>query len=280
MRKWLIATTTAFAVGVGTLFALSASAAPEADEPGPPVAGIAEPCAVTNPFPEDASTSEVVDQLADTFGFKLAGRGWTKQHRESIKILWETLDAVGCTDYLEDLQGKVSGTVGLNATSIRGYAWGDWSLTRSGYVSFDFTKFQKAIDSGDTGRLSRLITHELAHTLNSDRYSNPEYWRDFTRLHQREGRFSKYAGSSVTETFADVIGYYVGRCALNNPYDTGKYDAYYEYARDYIFDGKEFGPAPGTTADCSAPAKAKKVKKAKKKAEPKPAAWLEGLGDE
>ena len=84
----------------------------------------------------------------------------------------------------------------------------------------------------------------------------------------------------MTETFADVVGYYVGRCALNNPYDTGKFDAYYEYARDYIFDGKEFGPAPGTKADCSAPAKAKKVKKAKKKAEPKPAAWLEGLGDE
>ena len=200
------------------------------------------------------AVSEVVDQLADTFGFKLAGRGWTKQNRESIKIVWQTLDAVSCTDYLKDLQGKVRGTVGLNATSIRGYAWGDWSLTRSGYVSLDFTKFQKAIDSGDTGRLSRLVTHELAHTLNSDRYSEPKYWRDFKRLHQREGRFSKYAGRSVTETFADVVGYYVG--------------------------GREFGPAPGTKADCSAPAKAKKVKKAKKKAEPKPAAWLEGLGDE
>ena len=30
------------------------------------------------------------------------------------------------------------------------------------------------------------------------------------------------AGRSVTETFADVIGYYVGRCALDNPYDTGE----------------------------------------------------------
>ena len=40
------------------------------------------------------AVSEVVDQLADTFGFKLAGRGWTKQNRESIKIVWQTLDAV------------------------------------------------------------------------------------------------------------------------------------------------------------------------------------------
>jgi hypothetical protein len=121
--------------------------------------------------------------------------------------------------------------------------------------------------------------HELAHTLNSDRYSEPKYWREFTQLYQREGRFSKYAGSSVTETFADVVGYYVGRCALNNPYDTGKFDAYYEYARDRIFDGKEFGPEPGTKADCSAPKKTKKSKKAEAKPDTS-AAWLEGLGDE
>lgn len=274
MRKWLIATTTAFAVGLGTLFATSADAAPKATEPGPPVAGIAEPCAVENPFPKDASTGEVVDQLTETFGLKTAGRGWTTQNRESIQIIWETLDAVGCTDYLKDLKRKVDGNVGLNATSIRGYAWGDWSLTRSSYVSLDLSKFQQAIDAGDKGRLSRLVVHELAHTLNSDRYSNPEYWQDFKRLFNREGRFSKYAGSSVTETFADVVGYYVGRCALNNPYDTGEFDAYYAYARDYIFDGKEFGPAPGTKADCTPP---------KKKAKAKPdtsAAWLEGLGGE
>ena len=279
MRTWFIATTTAIAVGLGALFAASANAAPEAEEPGTPIVGIAAPCAVTNPFPDEASTSEAVDQLADTFGFKLAGTGWKKQNRDSIKILWQTLDAMSCTDYVENLQGKVSGTVGLNATSISGYAWGDWSLTRSGYVSLDFTKFQQAVDSGDVGRLSRLVAHELAHVLNSDRYENPKYWRAFTRLFASEGRFSKYAGSSVTETFADVIGYYVGRCALNNPYDTGEFDAYYEYARDYIFDGKEFGPAPGTTADCTAPKKTKKAEKA----EPEPdtsAAWLEGLGGE
>ncbi|MBK7822112.1 MAG: hypothetical protein IPJ61_13865 [Tessaracoccus sp.] len=277
MRKWLIATTTAFAVGLGTLFATSADAAPKAAEPGPPVAGIAEPCAVQNPFPKDASTGEVADQLAETFGFKIAGRQWTTQHRAAIKILWETLDAVSCTDYLDDLQGKVSGTVGLNATNIRGYAWGDWSLTRSGYVSFDFSKFERAFDAGDEGRLSRLVIHELAHTLNSDRYSEPKYWRDFKKLARNEDRFSKYAGSSLTETFAEVVGYYVGRCALNNPYDTGKFDAYYAFARDRIFDGKEFGPAPGTKADCSAPKK--KAKKAKAKPDTS-AAWLEGLGGE
>ncbi|MFT3888460.1 MAG: hypothetical protein QM713_09910 [Arachnia sp.] len=275
MRKWFIAATTAVAFGFGSLFAPTANALPEAPEAAPPVAGIAQPCPVTHPFPNDASTTEVADQLAETFGFTLAGSQWTKKHRASIKILWETLDAMSCTDYLKNLQGKVSGTVGLNATHISGYAWGDWSLTRSGYVSFDFSKFQQAIDSGDKGRLNRLVAHELAHVLNSDRYEEPKYWRDFKRLYQREGRFSDYAGSSVTETFADVVGYYVGRCAANNPYDTGKFDAYYAYARDYIFDGKEFGPAPGTKADCTPP---------KKKAQPKkadaPAAWLEGLSGE
>ena len=282
MRKklnWIAAAAVTVAATLG--IALQAVALPTAPVPAAPVTGVPTPCPTTYPWPgDDASMDEIKAGITNNFGFRLTGGKWTDANRESIRILWQTLDAVGCTSYVKDLQAKVNGNVGLNAGSISGFAWGDWSLTRSGYVSLDFTKFQKAIDSGDTGRLSRLVTHELAHTLNSDRYSEPKYWRDFKRLHQREGRFSKYAGRSVTETFADVVGYYVGRCALNNPYDTGKFDAYYEYARDYIFDGKEFGPAPGTKADCSAPAKAKKVKKAKKKAEPKPAAWLEGLGDE
>ena len=131
-----------------------------------------------------------------------------------------------------------------------------------------------ALDSGEEGRLTRLVAHELAHVLNSDRYSDPEYWTIFKKLHASEGRFSEYAGSSVTETFADVVGYYVGRCALDNPYDTGKYDAYYEYAKTYIFGGKEFGPAPGVAPTCTLPSDTAE--------EPAPgaesAAWMEGLG--
>lgn len=276
MRKWITAAATLVAVVAGSVLATSAEALPLAPDPVAPVTGIPTPCASTHPFPEDASIKELKEGLTEHFGFTLTGSQWTSERRASIKILWQTFDAMECTTYRTDLQSKVSGTVGINAASISGYAWGDWSLTKSGSVTLDFSKFQKALDSGDEGRLTRLVAHEFAHVLNSDRYSDPAYWTAFKKLYAKEGRFSDYAGSSVTETFADVIGYYVGRCALNNPYDTGKYDAYYAYAKDTIFGGKEFGPAPGEKANCSAPSKDAE--------EPQPgapeAAWLQGLGGE
>lgn len=247
----LIVVVTAFVATVG---ATQATALPVAPAPAPPVTGIPEPCLSTTPFPEDASIGEIQAQLAEQFDFRLAGKQWTEEYRPSIRILWETLDAMACTDYVETLQGKFNGTVGLNTTNIRGYAWGDWSLTRSGYVSFDFEKFKGALSADDEGRLVRLVAHELAHVYNSDRHTgSPQYWSDFQRLFRQEGRFSDYAGRSVTETFADVVGYYVGRCALDNPYDTGEHAAYYAFARDVVFGGKEFGPEPGVKPECIVP---------------------------
>lgn len=276
MRKWIAAIAVSAAVAVGAVAATSAQALPLAPTPAAPVTGIPTPCVALNPYSEDASIDELKEQLADTYGLKLAGSQWTEERRPSIRILLETLDAVSCTPYLADLTANVSGSLGLNATSISGYAWGDWSLTRGGYVSLDFSKFQRALDSGDEGRLVRLVVHELGHVRNSDRFQEPEYWTEFTKLYAQEGRFSDYSAGSVTETFADVVGYYVGRCALDNPYDTGGYDAYYEYAKTWIFGGKEFGPAAGEHPDCAVPdADAQ---------EPTPGAelpgWMEGLGGE
>ncbi len=229
-----------------------AVALPLAPEPVPPVTGIPAPCPVTYEWPgDDVSIEATTAALSESFGFELIGSQWTEASRESIKILWQTLDAVGCTGYVEHLQAKVDGNVGINADIKSGFAWGDWSLTRTNYVTLDFAKFQQALDSGDEGRIVRLVIHEMAHVLNSDRNSAPDYWTIFQNLHAVEGSFSDYAGSSVTETFADVVGYYVGRCALNNPYDTGEHEAYYEFAKSYIFGGKEFGPDAGELPDCS-----------------------------
>ncbi|AQP45814.1 hypothetical protein [Tessaracoccus flavus] len=277
MRKWLATLTATIAVAAGSIVAsTSASALPLAPEPVLPVTGIPVPCATTHEYPADSSIEEIQAQLTANYGFKLAGSQWTDERRPSIKILWETLDAMECTTYRTDLLAKQGGNVGINAASISGYAWGDWSLTRTSYVTLDFSKFQRALDSGDEGRLTRLVAHELAHVRNSDRFENPEYWQVFKELYAREGRFSNYAGSKITETFADVVGYYVGRCALDNPYDTGEHDAYYDYAKTYIFGGKEFGPAPGATPDCALPAEGAE--------EPLPGEdaplWLEGLAGE
>lgn len=274
MHRWIAALMATVAVAAGSVVASTAQALPIAPTPVLPVTGIPAPCASTRPYPADASVDELAAQLATTFGFKLSGSQWTEERRASIKILWETLDAMECTPYRADLQANVSGTLGLNAARISGYAWGDWSLTKTGYVTLDFSKFQRALDSGDEGRLVRLVVHELGHVRNSTRYQEPEYWTVFRKLFAREGRFSDYAGRSVTETFADVVGYYVGRCALENPYDTGNHDAYYEYAKTYIFGGKEFGPEPGVKPSCTVPDEGAE--------EPAPgaapAAWLEGLG--
>ncbi|MDO5675933.1 MAG: hypothetical protein Q4G35_00320 [Propionibacteriaceae bacterium] len=277
MRKWIASLAALAAVAVGSILSTSAEALPLAPEPVVPVPGIPQPCASTFPFPDGASVEEIKAQLTTNFGFKLAGSQWTAERLPSIKILWETLDAMECTTYRADLQSKVRGTVGINTTNIRGYAWGDWSLTKGGYVSLDFAKFQRALDSGDEGRLARLVAHELAHVLNSDRHSEPQYWRDFKKLYAKEGRFSDYAGRKVTEVFADVIGYYVGRCALDNPYETGKHGAYYAYARDVIFGGKEFGPAPGTVMNCTVPDADAEAPMPGPESE---IAWLEGLGGE
>lgn len=254
MRALLIRITAA-AVVISASFGLSQAAAlPVAPEPVAPVTGIPMPCPVTNAWPGDDEPLEAVTAaLSENFGFALTGSQWTDASRESIKILWQTLDAVECTGYVELLQSKVNGNVGINADSISGFAWGDWSLTKPNHVTMDFSKFQRALDSGDDGRLVRLVTHEMAHVLNSDRYTDAEYWKIFKNLYTTEGTFSDYAGGSVTETFADVVGYYVGRCALENPYDTGEYDAYYEFAKTYVFNNKEFGPAAGSVPECTVP---------------------------
>ena len=81
----------------------------------------------------------------------------------------------------------------------------------------------------------------------------------------------------MTETFADVVGYYVGRCALENPYDTGEYDAYYEFAKTYIFGGKEFGPAAGTRPECIVPTAGAQTPMP---GTPSPQSWVEALSGE
>lgn len=274
MRKKLVSIVAVLATAAATLgIGTQAVALPESPDAVAPVTGIPTPCPPTHPWPGgEAPIDEIKAKITENFGFKLTGPQWTNTNRESIKILWETLDAVGCTTYVSDLQGKVNGNVGINAASISGFAWGDWSLTKGNYVSMDFSKFAKAIESGDKGRLTRLVVHELAHVLNSDRDSNPTYWKTFKKVYASQGKFSDYGARSVTETFGDVVGYFVGRCAKNNPYDTGKFDAYYNYVRDNIFGGKEFGPAPGVVPDCEIPAKAA--------AAPETASWVDAVAGE
>lgn len=249
VRKLISALMAGFAIFA---LALPASALPTAPEPIAPVTGIPAPCAPSHPWPAGASVEEVAAAFTENFGFALTGSQWTAHNLPSIKILWETFDAMECTDYRTTLQGKVDGKVGVNAAPISGYAWGDWSLTKGNYVTLDFSKFERALEAGDEGRLVRLVAHEFGHVWNSDRHSNPSYWQDFKRLYKAQGKFSNYADND-SETFADAVGYYVGRCAFENPYDTGKYAAYYDFVKEVVFHGREFGPSPGVKPNCTTP---------------------------
>ncbi|MGO1384518.1 MAG: hypothetical protein ACTHWA_02955 [Arachnia sp.] len=278
MRSLLVKITTAVTVVFASLGISEASALPLAPEPVAPVAGIPAPCPITHEWPgDDTPIDAITVALSENFGFELIGSQWTEASRGSIKILWQTLDAVECSGYVTQLQAKVNGNVGINAASISGFAWGDWSLSKTNYVTMDFSKFQKALDSGDDGRLVRLVTHEMAHVLNSDRFTEPEYWKTFQSLYASQGKFSDYAGTSVTETFADVVGYYVGRCAFENPYDTGEHSAYYEFAKTYVFGGKEFGPEAGQLPECSVPDADAEMPLP---ASPTPQSWVEALSQE
>lgn len=251
MRKLALWLTAAVVTIAGIIVHTRAIADDVATPVGPSVVGIHAPCPVTHPWPgKDVSISKIQEQLGQNFGITLTGSGWSDANREQIRIVWESLDAVSCTDFMATITAKNNGPVGLNAGGIRGYAWGDWSLTRPGHVTFDFAKWAEVMDANDPGKLSRLVIHEFTHAWNSDRFGNPAYWREFQALSKKEGLFSDYAGSKDSEILAEVVGYYVARCAKDNPYDNGRHNAYYNWVKKNVFAGREFGPAPGKKASC------------------------------
>lgn len=218
-----------------------------------PVAGIPNPCPVTKPFPAKAPMAAVAEQFGTQFNLRVSGSQWTETYRPVARVVWETLDAVSCTDFLTVTASKNRERLAFNASPKRTFAVGDFGNTRANTVTMDFSKMKSILDSGDVARLSRLVIHEFGHGYNIDRDGSPEYWRQFRRLFAQQGRFSSYAGNDVYETFADVVGYYVGRCALGNPFDSGRHGPYYRWVRDTIFNGYEFGPADGTKPNCAGP---------------------------
>ena len=244
VRRWLAGTVLPLMVVLGTVLTPSTAAGlPIAPPEVPPVTGIPEPCAARVAWPEGASPTHTRNLLQKSTGIRLVGEWWTDpQYRPMVKIVWQTL--VNLT------RDKVNNTLTIAAAPTRSWAWGDWSLTRPGALTFDFAKWQQALDEDDPGRLVRLVIHEMGHAYNVDRGDDPAYWSSFTRLYASQGRFSEY-GNSSTETYAEVLGYYVARCAKDNPYDKPGNEQYYEWARSHIFKGVEFGPAPGAPVDCS-----------------------------
>ena len=214
------------------------------------VDGIPDPCLAKHPWPAKSTPAQTKVAMQKAFGLQLTGSGWTDpQSRGLVKIVWETLDALSCTPYLADVR-RHSGqsVIKIHAGPTRSWAWGDWGLTNPGRLTFDFAKWRSAYPS-DKGRLVRIVVHELGHLHQMG--ANPA-GASFGPLYNRYGSFSNYGGYSRSETMSEVMGYYVARCAQDNPYDeAGPAErAYYAWARTTIFGGVEFGPEVGSQPAC------------------------------
>ena len=253
MSRWVAGVSLPLVATLSTLLASPAQAAPSLPviPPRPaPVVGIPSPCVAAHPWDAEAPLEQVVTDMQQAFGITPTGDGWTApQNRRIVRIVWQTLDAISCTEYVDTVLARNGGRLEVHAGPVDGWAWGDWGLTNPGKLTLDFDKWQTAVND-DPGRLVRLLVHEMGHAYNVDRGTMPAYWAEFEALARTQGHFTDYAGSDVSEIFSDVVGYYVARCAKDNPYTAGQ-QAYYEYARKSIFNGVEFGPAPGSPVECT-----------------------------
>lgn len=231
------------------LLTVAASAVPMVATAAPDEQPVVIPaaCPAIHPYSPTLSMATLQSGIASNWGFTLTGQYWTDEtYRPVVAMIWQTLDAISCTPYLETLHSKV-GALELRATSIGGWVAGDYGLSKRDAVSLDFPQLLTSYKT-DPGHVSRLFVHEVSHAYSRDRSENPTYWAHFTSLYSKLGRFGSYGGSA-SETFSEVVGYYVARCAANNPYTTAK-AAYYDFVKTEIFGGREFGPALGQTLVC------------------------------
>lgn len=215
------------------------------------VAGIPEPCSLDLVITDEMSAADITDRAMQQWGLHLTGPHW--QHddfRPVVKLFAETVDSVDCTDYLDRVKAGTRGRLEISSLPTRSsWAWGDYGLTRPGVLTLDFDKFRQGYADGDRGRLVRLIIHEMAHSLNADRFHEPAYWTAHHKVWAATGPISDY-GTTPTESFADAVGYYVARCAADNPYDSPTKNAYYDYVKTHIFGGREFGGAVAERQNC------------------------------
>ncbi len=208
---------------------------------------IPAPCSASNPYDPAMSMTELRDGIAQNWGFQMVGSYWIDPtYRPLVKVIWQTLDAISCTPFLDTVHATTGGQLSLNATVVSGWPAGDYGLTKGNSVSLDFPQLLTSYQT-DPGHVARLFVHELTHAYSLNRGDNPSYWVDFNRIYAKNGRFSNY-GSDASEVLSEVVGFYVARCAANNPYAPSEND-YYQFAKK-IFGGKEFGPALGQPLVC------------------------------
>lgn len=210
------------------------------------------------PFPENQNNQQIIDQINGRWAIELRpdDYNWADaQYKPLLKVLWDTLSAVECTPFLTEMKNKNGGRMVMYATALGGY-WGNYGLSHSGALAINIPPLLDTINSGAPAKVTWLFIHEMGHAYSNDRDGMPEYYAEYMRIYNQHGPFTAYGYTDHNENFADVLGYYVGRCASEeggpNPY-SGSGSAvtdYYEYTKTYIFGGQEFGPTPPGATSC------------------------------
>ena len=92
----------------------SADALPVAPAAPSPVEGVPQPCAPRHAWPEQASMKQIRARLSAAHGIKLTGEMWNDpSYREVVRLIWQGLDAVSCTDFLDTVMERTDGTFHL-----------------------------------------------------------------------------------------------------------------------------------------------------------------------
>ncbi|MGH3730691.1 MAG: hypothetical protein ACRDTU_18345, partial [Micromonosporaceae bacterium] len=233
----------------------------EPEDPGP-----SDPseCSGDAPaFPHGSAPGDVIAAMEERWGldFKASDeRSWeNERYLPLLEVWWNTLAKVECTSFVDTVNDKNGGGLPVVSVVHDGGIWG-WYRGYPTGLEIDPDRQLAAVQNGIGETVEQNIIHELGHAYNNDRENSPApgYWSEYVGIYESDGGLSEYGRSSMTENFADVLGFYVARCALErfevsepraNPYDGG-YTSYYEFARKHVFDGVEFGPPPGSAASC------------------------------
>ncbi len=233
--------------------------------PGAAAGGIPVSCSSTGtnqsqPFPQGQSGAQIVAAMEGRWKFDLidGNLSWAdSRFLPVLKIWWDTLSAVECTPFINEINRKNDGSLKIMATSCIGGLWGTYGLECfPGGLAINIANQQGGIDRGIPHTVTQNIIHELGHAYNNDRGSNPPYWTQYVSIYNSVGGLSGYGRSSITENWSDVLGFYVARCADEvfsgsgpNPYSIG-YTEFYNFAKTQVFGGVEFGPPAPSTVTC------------------------------
>ena len=228
-----------------------------------PANGIPNSCTSTSnaapPFPESDSPNQIITAMESrwSFDFRDGSYSWSDaQFKPVLKVWWDTLAAVECTPFLTEINNKNGGGLAIYAHEI-GNLWGTYGLHFPGALAINIRNHLGGINNGIPEKVTQNIIHELGHAYNNDRSgSGPPYWTEHNKIYYSAGPISGYGASEITENIADVVGFYVARCAGEsfgasgpNPFASG-HTEFYNWAKEYIFGGVEFGPPAPATVSC------------------------------